>query len=676
MTEMAHVLSILDPKDPTARPQIVGLGEMADMVRQHKWARTPVGPLESWSKEHIAIANLVLCSPAPAVLFWGPEFVMLYNDAYRLIAGPRHPKALGRSRRDVWPEAWPATQALFHEVFETGATILQENALIPIKVGGQMEDRFWTFALVPVYENGLIAGIHLKVQDTTEAYLGARQLRNSEMRAQRVFQSITDAVIVTDAAGCVTRINMAAVWLTGWTAAEAKGKRQAEIFTAVDEETREKLAAPADKTRESGIKRAILLSREGAERFIEYNSSLIRDRAGDIDGMVLVFRDVTDKRRAEQERDRLQQDLSNKYFELHAIYETSSIAIATIDPVTFRYVRGNPKLAEMLHRDLDELAGCSVFDLAPKVPGLRESLQQAANGTPVIGQIIDGELEDAPGVQRCWQAEYIPVFSADGKVTLIVASSIEITAERQMQKALLQTEKLAAVGQLAASIAHEINNPLEAVTNLLYLARTNDDLALVHRYLVAAERELQRVALITSQTLRFHRQSTNAAPTLCHEMVVEALSIYHGRLLNSRIEVETRKRSKLAVHCFAGEIRQVINNLLGNGIDAMQATGGRLLIRTREATDRKTGRKGIALTVADTGPGMTAEVQKKIFEPFFTTKGVGATGLGLWVSREIVERHQGSLKVRSASGPSRSGSVFCLFLPREPVVSQAGSASD
>jgi len=685
---MGRILSILDPSDFSPRPLIVGSSEMAHLVRGHRWGWTPLGPLDRWSSEHLAIANLVLSSHLPATLFWGTDLIMLYNDAYRVIAGSRHPRALGLGYKDVWPEAWPTAQMLFREVYEQGETLHQENSLIPLEVDGKMEDRFWSFSLVPVHENGRVAGVFMNVQDTTEAYLAARKLRQSEARAQRVFQSIGDGVIVTGADARVTRINMAARWLTGWTAAEAAGRGQGEIFTGVREGTRERIEAPAERFKrlgmaEVGTKQAILVARDGTERVIDYSSSLIRDEAGDVDGMVLVFRDISEKRRAEQEREQLQADLKARYFELQAVYETSSIAMAMIDPVTFRYLRGNPKLAEMLQQPLDRLVGTCVFDLAGDVPGLRESLQQAANGTPVIGQVIEGELANSPGVQRYWQVEYIPVFSDEKKVKVIIASSIEITAERQMQKALLQTEKLTAVGHLAASIAHEINNPLEAITNLLYLARTNvaalnvagsrpdedpggrtdEQLGAVHRYLIAAERELQRVALVTSQTLRFHRQSTHASPTFCHEMVVESLAIYHGRLLNSQIEVESRKRSVMAVQCFAGEIRQVLNNLVGNGIDAMQAKGGRLLIRSRDATEWKTGRKGIVLTIADTGPGMSPEVQKKIFEPFFTTKDIGATGLGLWVSREIVERHQGWLRFRSSLRPGRSGTVFCLFLP-------------
>jgi PAS domain S-box-containing protein len=687
---MGRILSILDPTSSSPRALIVGGSEMAELVRGHKWGWTPLGPLDRWSSEHMAIANLTLSSNLPTVLFWGPELIMLYNDAYRVIAGARHPRALGLGYKDVWPEAWQTAQVLFREVYEHGETLRQENSLIPLEVDGKMEDHFWSFSLVPVHENGRVAGVFMNVQDTTEAYLAARKLRKSEARAQRVFQSIGDGVIVTDADARVTRINMAARWLTGWSAADATGRSQAEIFTGIREDTKEKIEAPAERFRrlgvsEVGTRHAILVARDGTERFIDYSSSLIRDEAGDVDGMVLVFRDITEKRRAEQEREQLQSDLRARYFELQAVYETSSIAMAMIDPVTFQYVRGNPKLAEMLQQPLDRLVGSSVFDLAGEVPGLRESLQQAANGTPVIGQVIEGELANRPGKQRYWQVEYIPVFSEEGKVKVIVASSIEITAERQMQKALLQSEKLAAVGHLAASIAHEINNPLEATTNLLYLARTNvadlkvaglqrdgnlpvraeEDIATVHGYLIAAEQELQRVALITSQTLRFHRQATHAAPTFCHEIVLEALAIYHGRMLNSQIEVETRKRSVMAVHCFAGEIRQVLNNLVGNGIDAMQASGGRLLIRSRDATEWKTGRRGVVLTVADTGPGMTPETQRRIFEPFFTTKDIGATGLGLWVSREIVERHQGSLRFKSSRRPGRTGTVFCLFLPLE-----------
>jgi signal transduction histidine kinase len=138
------------------------------------------------------------------------------------------------------------------------------------------------------------------------------------------------------------------------------------------------------------------------------------------------------------------------------------------------------------------------------------------------------------------------------------------------------------------------------------------------------------------------------------------LSIFQGRLVNSHITTGKRLRSTEPVNCFDGEIRQVLSNLVGNAIDAMHPGGGRLMLRSREATDWPSGRKGVTLTVADTGSGMTPETRARIFEPFFTTKGINGTGLGLWVSDDIVKRHRGVLRVRSTP---QVGTVFALFLP-------------
>jgi signal transduction histidine kinase len=143
-------------------------------------------------------------------------------------------------------------------------------------------------------------------------------------------------------------------------------------------------------------------------------------------------------------------------------------------------------------------------------------------------------------------------------------------------------------------------------------------------------------------------------------------------LVNSGIEVLKRMRANRPLNCFEGEIRQVLTNLVGNAIDAMPATGGRLLVRSRESTNWRTGKKGLTLTVADTGRGMSKSVLKQIFQPFFTTKGIGGTGLGLWVSADIVKRHHGRLLVRSRQQEGRSGAVFALFLPFDGLDPSSG----
>jgi signal transduction histidine kinase len=245
----------------------------------------------------------------------------------------------------------------------------------------------------------------------------------------------------------------------------------------------------------------------------------------------------------------------------------------------------------------------------------------------------------------------------------IATFSRDITDRKRAEAALIQTEKLAAVGRLASSIAHEINNPLESVTNLLYLAIGSESLEESKEYLLTAERELRRVSAISSQTLRFHRQSTKPTPLDPAETIRGCLSVQHGRIINGNVRVFERFRPSPPVLCFEGEIRQVLNNLIGNAVDALQSAGGRLLLRSRQGTRWSTGEQGVVLTVADTAEGMSRKTLKRIFEPFFTTKGEAGTGLGLWVSWEIVERHRGALSVRSRQAAHAHGTVFRLFLP-------------
>ena len=258
-----------------------------------------------------------------------------------------------------------------------------------------------------------------------------------------------------------------------------------------------------------------------------------------------------------------------------------------------------------------------------------------------------------------------PFRDDQGEVVFLVPEARDITELKRAEAALLQSEKLAAVGRLASSIAHEINNPLESVTNLIYLARRDAVSEEVRSYLETAERELRRVAVITNQTLRFHKQATRPRLVNCEELFESVLSIHQGRMVNARVQIERRSRGDAAVMCFDGEIRQVLNNLAGNAIDAMHPRGGLLLLRSRAGTEWSTGRHGVVLTVADSGEGMSAAVMKKVFEPFFTTKGDSGTGLGLWVSKEIIDRHLGALRVRSCQREGRCGTVFTVFLPAE-----------
>ena len=246
----------------------------------------------------------------------------------------------------------------------------------------------------------------------------------------------------------------------------------------------------------------------------------------------------------------------------------------------------------------------------------------------------------------------------------LAAFVADLTLQKRSEELLRRTEKLAVAGRLAASIAHEINNPLEAITNLLYLLAHSQLEPEARAYLELAQTELDRVAQITVQTLRFYRRSTRASSTDMEELVGSVVSLFSSRTRQLQASILTRFRPLPRVLVHDGEVRQVLANLVGNAIDALPESG-RILLRGSPATDPVTGARGVAITVADSGSGMEPQTLARIFEPFFSTKGTTGTGLGLWVSQEIVEKHAGTLRVRSrvASSGRQPGTVFRLFLP-------------
>ena len=344
---------------------------------------------------------------------------------------------------------------------------------------------------------------------------------------------------------------------------------------------------------------------------------------------------------------------------LNQVLNATSDAILSIDR-DWRITYVNPR-AELLYDSTKHFVGRNFWEAFPEaaLPGslFLEHYHRA------MYEGVAARFEQSYPEPRNFTIGIEVYPSKDGIVTF----ARDITRLKNAAAAVMQHEKLAAVGRLASSMSHELNNPLESVTNLLYLARESSDLEEARPYLNHADGELRRVAAITSQTLRFHRQST--APTLVTfaELSSGILRGQHSRLNNAQVTVEERNRSTRPICCFEGEIRQVLTNLVSNAIDAMQVCGGKLYIRGRDGTDRTTGLPCMVITVADTGTGMSQATRNRIFEAFYTTKGAGGTGLGLWISKEIVGRHHGDLKCRTIQRETSSGTVFILLLPEMGV---------
>jgi signal transduction histidine kinase len=344
-------------------------------------------------------------------------------------------------------------------------------------------------------------------------------------------------------------------------------------------------------------------------------------------------------------------------------------------PAFFAVLSGPDHVFEMVNRSYQQLIGHR--DVLGKT--LREAVPEAEEqgflallnevfqtGKPHVGRGMPIHLARTPKNPlelRYLDFVYQPKRESDGSISGIIVLGVDVTEAKRSEQVLLQSEKLNAVGRLASSIAHEINNPLAAVTNLIYLAQNAAVNPEAKQFLETAEVELRRVSAIANQTLQFHRQSTNPGPVTAAQLIDATLPLYQGRISNARVSVERRDRAFRSVTCLDGEIRQVLSNLIGNAIDAMSGSERRLAIRSREGRNWNTGQRSVIVTIADTGQGISPETITHIFEPFFTTKGSKGTGLGLWISREIIGRHRGSLTVKSREAGRRCGTVFILSLP-------------
>jgi len=416
------------------------------------------------------------------------------------------------------------------------------------------------------------------------------------------------------------------------------------------------------------IEARMVRARDGRARWWWIRAQPVRDESGKILDWLGIAIDVDDRKTFADTLQRRQEETERQRTELETIYQTAPIGLSLFDPVEFRYLRINDRQCETLGLPREKILGHQIFEFA-HIKGLREIFEEVAKGRTVRNLLLEGELSTRPGEHRHWNVSYSPIRNANGTVEAIAAVVLEMTNQKKAEAALIQSEKLAAVGRLASSISHEINNPLEAITNLLYLIALSNDLPDgVRNYVQIAQSELSRVCQIATQTLRFHRQAVRATHVSAADLVDAVLNLYHGRLANSGIHVEACYSTTATVLCFENDIRQVLNNLIANAIDAMRQGGGRLLVRAHNAMDYSArypyGRPGIRITIADTGHGMSPIVQSRVFEPFYTTKDLNGTGLGLWISAGIVDRHHGRLTFRSSEHPERRGTIFSLFLPR------------
>jgi PAS domain S-box-containing protein len=295
------------------------------------------------------------------------------------------------------------------------------------------------------------------------------------------------------------------------------------------------------------------------------------------------------------------------------------------------------------------------------VEGVREALKRTREGGQHYHQQYRLLWPDGSVRWIESQAKYLR--NSEGQVARVVGVLSDITPRKMTEEAMLRTQKLAVAGRMAAAVAHEINNPLEAVENLLYLISTADTTEVVRSYAHIALEGLTRISLVAQQTLKFHRQSGAPVLTKLSEVVSVVLALFAPKLRSTGIATEIRVVKEEQVECMPNETHHIFANLVSNAIDAMPQ-GGRLVIRVQPSRDWRDGKTlGMRVTVADTGMGMSRATMRRSFEPFFTTKTDTGTGLGLWVVAQLAERRHGHVRAWSMQRAGACGTTFSVFLP-------------
>lgn len=485
----------------------------------------------------------------------------------------------------------------------------------------------------------------------------------AELRA--VIESMSDAVYIGGMDG-ITFANQAALDQLGFTSCEELNRNIGILAEEI--QTRDWATGAPIPVERQAFARALRGERvvqdvlvrhrlTGEERVVRCSAAPVLIN-GQVTAAVAVNSDVTEHRSAEAALNK-----SERYF--RAFVSATSDVIYRMNPdwSVMYQLRGSGFLFDTDSPDSNWIERYIHPEDRPRVLA---ATRQAVAGKTIFQ--LEHRVIRADGTPGWTASRAIPMFDAGGEITEWFGTATDITMRRNAEEALLKSEKLAVVGRLASSIAHEINNPLEAVTNLIYLASQTNLPPDAGEYLRQADAELRRVSQIASETLRFHRQSTHASGTVLSDVVASVLSLHQHRIRNEGISVDLRYRQTAPITAWPDELRQVIANLVTNAIDAMASSRQRQLrIRTRQGHNPQSGQPGVWLTVADTGAGMSAAIRYQIFDPFFTTRAHIGTGLGLWVSQQIVQKHGGRILVRSRQHPSGSGTVFLLFFPTAGV---------
>jgi PAS domain S-box-containing protein len=676
---------------------LAGGGEMGALTRAHDWSATPIGATDTWPQSLRTALRILLNTNHPMFIWWGPELIQFYNDAYRQTMGPeRHPSALGQRGRVCWAEIWPIIGPQIEQVMNGGGATWHENQLIPVTRHGRLEQVWWTYGYSPIDEADGVGGVLVVCRDVTKEHLAAEALREREAELARVQQIGRIGGLEVDLTTGFRNRRSPEYLLIHGLPPDAVNETHEDWVQRIHPDDREATEkkfrdAVAGQVRDYTVRYRIIRPSDGELRWISVKSTIERDASGKAVRLVGAHSDITDQVEAERalrQSEAEQRKLASQLAELNAtlaerveektrerdrIWNVSQdlLLVAdrngvwqTVNPAWTKTLGWSE--AELLNRTSEWL------DHPDDGGTTRAHVRKLIAGDTTVR--FESRFRHKDGSYR-WLS-----WTGVSEKDRIYAVARDVTAEKAAtdrlkaaEEALRQSQKMEAVGQLTGGIAHDFNNLLTGIVGSLDLLQTRLDQGRtenVSRYINAAMTSANRAAALTHRLLAFARRQPLIPKSVDANALVVSLEDLLRRTIGETIDLDIVAASGLwCTLCDPNQLESALLNLAINARDAMP-DGGRLTIATANAridgidADTPALLPGdyIRIDVTDTGTGMSPEVAARAFDPFFTTKPIGqGTGLGLSMIYGFARQSNGHVLIESKQG---AGTSVKLYLPR------------
>jgi PAS domain S-box-containing protein len=660
-------------------------GETASLIRSFDWASTPLGPIAQWPESLKATTGFLVRSSVPIVLLWGADGIMIYNDAYSVFAGGRHPKLLGSKVREGWPEVADFNDNVMR-VGLAGGTLVYQDQELTLHRTGKPEQVWLNLDYSPVVdESGEPAGVIAIVIETTQRVLADRRAVAEQSRQRQLLSQMPGFVGVTTGPEHIYEyVNEAYIKIAG--RGNLVGRSVRAMFPELAGQGYYELLDKVYSTGETIVTRGMELRLQGSDetQFIDFVYQPIRNDEGDVTGIFVGGYEVTEVYRATQalrasevRLRELNSDLERKIIERTQArgrtWQLSPDLLGALNAKGY-FETSNPAWKTVLGWSEEEIASMPIFEMLhpDDVERTRVGFELTQRGQPAIR---------FPNRYRCKDGTYRWIswvgIPEDG---MVYCSGRDITEEKaaevdlaKTQDALRQSQKMEAVGQLTGGLAHDFNNLLAGISGSLELLErrlADGRLGGIERYIVSAQSSARRAAALTQRLLAFSRRQTlDPKPTNVNRLISSMEDLIR-RTVGPSIQLEVVGAGGLwMTRVDRSQLESALLNLCINARDAMPK-GGRITIETankwldeRAATNLElpTGQY-VSLCVTDIGTGMTPDVISHAFDPFFTTKPLGqGTGLGLSMIHGFVRQSGGQVRIYSELG---KGTTMCLYFPR------------